>query len=100
MAIPITYNVRSVLQRWTSVIVAVLGIAGTVGVFVAMLAMANGFRATLVASGSPRNAIVRRAGADSEMVSVVSLDAAPSDRRRSAGSRATGEDPSCRARSW
>src|SRR5512136_3285547 len=36
--------------------------------------MANGFRATLVASGSPRNAIVRRAGADSEMVSAVSLD--------------------------
>jgi putative ABC transport system permease protein len=74
MAIPITYNVRSVLQRWTSVIVAVLGIAGTVGVFVAMLAMANGFRATLVASGSPSNAIVRRAGADSEMVSAVQLD--------------------------
>jgi putative ABC transport system permease protein len=74
MAIPLSYNVRSVVQRWTSVIVAVLGIAGTVGVFVAMLAMANGFRATLVASGSPRNAIVRRAGADSEMVSAVSLD--------------------------
>jgi putative ABC transport system permease protein len=74
MAIPLSYNVRSVTARWTSVIVAVLGIAGTVGVFVAMLAMANGFRATLVASGSPRNAIVRRAGADSEMVSAVSLD--------------------------
>jgi putative ABC transport system permease protein len=74
MAIPISYNVRSIVQRWKSVIVAVLGIAGTVGVFVAMLAMANGFRATLVASGSPRNAIVRRAGADSEMVSAVPLD--------------------------
>ncbi len=34
----------------------------------------SGFRATLVASGSPRNAIVRRAGADSEMVSAISLD--------------------------
>jgi putative ABC transport system permease protein len=74
MAIPLSYNVRSIVQRWKSVIVAVLGIAGTVGVFVAMLAMANGFRATLVASGSPRNAIVRRAGADSEMVSAVPLD--------------------------
>jgi putative ABC transport system permease protein len=74
MAIPFAYNVRSVLQRWTSAVVAVLGIAGTVGVFVAMLAMAHGFRATLVASGSPRNAIVRRAGADSEMVSAVTLD--------------------------
>ncbi len=74
MAIPLGYNVRSVGQRWTSAVVAVLGIAGTVGVFVAMLALANGFRATLVASGSPRNAIVQRAGADSEMVSAVTLD--------------------------
>ncbi len=74
MAVPLTYNLRSVLKRWTSAIVAVLGVAGTVGVFVAMLAMANGFRATLVSSGSLRNAIVRRAGADSEMVSAVSLD--------------------------
>ncbi len=74
MAIPLAYNVRSVIQRWTSAVVAVLGIAGTVGVFVAMLAMAHGFRATLVASGSPSNAIVRRAGADSEMVSAVTLD--------------------------
>jgi putative ABC transport system permease protein len=73
MAIPLAYNVRSVFKRWTSAIVAVLGVAGTVGVFVAMLAMANGFRATLVSSGSPDNAIVSRAGADTEMVSAVSL---------------------------
>ncbi len=74
MAIPIIYNVRSVRQRWPSAIVAVLGIAGTVGVFVAMLAMAKGFRATLIASGSPSNAIVMRAGASSEMYSAVALD--------------------------
>jgi len=74
MAIPLIYNVRSVRQRWTSAIVAVLGIAGTVGVFVAMLAMANGFRATLVASGGPDNAIVRRAGATSEMESALNLE--------------------------
>jgi len=36
MAIPVVYNVRSVKARWTSTIVAVVGIAGTVGVFVAM----------------------------------------------------------------
>jgi putative ABC transport system permease protein len=74
MAIPLVYNVRSVFQRWSSAIVAVLGVAGTVGVFVAMLALAQGFRATLVASGSPLNAIVRRAGADSEMVSAIALE--------------------------
>jgi putative ABC transport system permease protein len=74
MAIPTSYNVRSVIARWPTAVVAVLGIAGTVGVFVAMLSMARGFQATLVASGSPQNAIVLRAGADSEMSSGVMLD--------------------------
>ena len=74
MAIPLTYNLRSLRVRWTSTVVAVLGIAGTVGVFVAMLSLAQGFKATLVASGSARNAIVRRAGATSEMESVIGLD--------------------------
>jgi putative ABC transport system permease protein len=75
MAIPIVYNIRSVRARWTSAIVAVVGIAGTVGVFVAMLSLANGFRATLVSSGSPDNALILRAGATSEMTSGVGLDA-------------------------
>ena len=74
MAIPIVYNIRSVKARWTSTIVAVLGIAGTVGVFVAMLSLARGFKATLVASGSPDNALIVRAGATSEMTSGVALD--------------------------
>ncbi|MGB7150120.1 MAG: ABC transporter permease [Terriglobales bacterium] len=74
MAIPIVYNIRSVKARWTSSIVAVLGIAGTVGVFVAMLSLARGFRATLVSSGSPDNAIVMRAGATSEMMSGIKLE--------------------------
>jgi putative ABC transport system permease protein len=74
MAIPVIYNVRSVKARWTSAIVAVLGIAGTVGVFVAMLSLARGFKATLVASGSSDNAIIMRAGATSEMMSGVALE--------------------------
>jgi putative ABC transport system permease protein len=74
MAIPFIYNFRSVKARWTSSIVAVLGIAGTVGVFVAMLSLARGFRATLVASGSDDNAIVLRAGATSEMMSGIKLE--------------------------
>jgi len=74
MAIPVVYNFRSVKARWTSAIVAVLGIAGTVGVFVAMLSLARGFRATLVSSGSKDNALIVRAGATSEMTSGVSLD--------------------------
>jgi putative ABC transport system permease protein len=74
MAIPLVYNVRSVKARWTSTIVAVVGIAGTVGVFVAMLSLARGFKSTLVSSGSADNALITRAGATSEMTSGVSLD--------------------------
>lgn len=73
MAIPIVYNFRSVRARWTSTIVAVIGIAGTVGVFIAMLSLARGFRATLVASGSEDNALIVRGGATSEMTSGVPL---------------------------
>jgi putative ABC transport system permease protein len=54
--------------------VAVLGIAGTVGVFIAMLSLAKGFRATLVSSGSNDNALVLRAGSPSEMMGAVTLD--------------------------
>ncbi len=96
--IPVVYNLESLKARWRSAVVAVLGIAGTVAVFVAVLALARGFKATMVASGSRENAIVRRDGATSEMDSVVSRDDArviedaPGVRRRSDGSAlASGE---------
>jgi len=72
--VPISYNFRSIRARWTSTIVAILGIAGTVGVFVAMLSLARGFKATLVASGSPGNVLVLRAGSPSEMMGGITLD--------------------------
>src|SRR6202035_3106320 len=65
---------RHAHARRTSAIVAVLGIAGTVGVFVAMLSLARGFKATLVASGAADNAIIMRAGATSEMMSGIKLE--------------------------
>jgi putative ABC transport system permease protein len=74
VAIPLIYNLRSVRQRWTSSVVAVIGIAGTVGVFIAILAIASGFKSTLVSSGSPSNALIMRAGSNSEMVGAVNLD--------------------------
>ena len=73
-SVPVSYNFRSIRERWTSTIVAVIGIAGTVGVFIAMLSLARGFRATLVSSGSEDNALITRAGATSEMTSGVSID--------------------------
>jgi putative ABC transport system permease protein len=95
--VPISYNFRSIRERWTSTIVAVLGIAGTVGVFVAMLSLARGFKATLVASGSPGNALVMRAGSSSEMMGGITLESvkvvqdAPGVARDSSGPLVTQE---------
>ena len=75
MPLPLVYNIRSVRERWTSSLVAIVGIAGAVGVFVAMLALARGFQATLVSSGQPDNVIVEQAGADTEMTSALDLEA-------------------------
>ncbi len=74
MAIPVIYNLRSVKARWASSVVAVLGIAGTVGVFVAMMSLAKGFKATVMSSGATDNALVMRAGATSEINGAVTLD--------------------------
>jgi putative ABC transport system permease protein len=74
MAVPIVYNLRSMKVRWLTAVAAVLGIAGTVGVFVAMLALAHGFRATLVNSGSPANVLIRRVGSSAELDGSVALD--------------------------
>jgi putative ABC transport system permease protein len=96
-SVPVSYNFRSIRSRWTSTIVAVIGIAGTVGVFVAMLSLARGFKATLVASGSPGNVLVLRAGSPTEMMGGVTLDSvkvvqdAPGVARDSSGPLVTQE---------
>jgi len=97
MALPVVYNVESIRVRWKTTIVAITSIAGTVGVFIAMLALAKGFQATLITSGSPQNAMFRRAGATSEMDSAVTLDEirviedAPEVARDSAGALVSPE---------
>lgn len=68
------YNCRSMWARWPTLAIAVFGIASTTCVFIASLALENGFRTTLVASGSRQNILVRRAGATSENDSMIDLD--------------------------
>ena len=66
-----SYNLRSMIVRKATAAMTAGGIAMVVAVFVMTLAIAQGFRATLVASGSPGNAIVLRKGATAETVSAV-----------------------------
>lgn len=67
MRIPIIYNLRSLRQRPVSTLTTALGMALVVAVFIAMTALASGFRAALVSTGSTENVLVLRKGAQQEM---------------------------------
>jgi len=64
-------------QRWGASSVIVIGIAGVVGVLVAMLAMGEGFKATLDKTGDDSTAILLRAGSQAETNSVITRDQTP-----------------------
>lgn len=76
MKIPLAYNFRSMLGRPLSTALTALGIGLVVAVFIGMLALANGFAAALTRTGSDRNVLVLRKGADSEMSSTLERQAA------------------------
>jgi putative ABC transport system permease protein len=76
MAIPISYNIRNVIQRPLTTLATGSGIAMVVMILIGAFALASGFQAALVETGSPENAFIRRTGADSEISSGVSRDAA------------------------
>jgi putative ABC transport system permease protein len=64
-------------QRWGASMVIIIGIAGVVGVLVAMLAMGEGFKATLDKTGGEDSAIILRGGSQAETNSVITRDQVP-----------------------
>ncbi len=70
-------GIASLPQRWGASSVIVVGIAGVVGVLVAMLAMGEGFKATLNNTGNDSTAIVLRGGSQAETNSVITRDQLP-----------------------
>lgn len=64
-------------QRWGASAVIVVGIAGVVAVLVAMLAMGEGFKATLDKTGGTDSAIILRGGSQAETNSVIMRDQVP-----------------------
>lgn len=70
-------GIASLPQRWGASSVIVVGIAGVVGVLVAMLAMGQGFQATLDSTGDDTTAIVLRGGSQAEINSVITRDQVP-----------------------
>jgi len=74
MALPLSYNVRNVGQRWRVTLLAVGGIALVVAVFVVLIALSTGLRLALRDTGHPGNAIVVQRGSAQELTSGVGLD--------------------------
>ena len=84
-------NLRTVPSRLGPSMVIIVGIAGVVGVLVALLAMAEGFRATLSSTGRADRVLVLRGGANDELSSVIyrsqvpTIEQAPGIRKDEAG---------------
>ncbi len=70
-------GIATLPQRWGASSVIVVGIAGVVGVLVAMLAMGQGFQATLNSTGDDTTAIVLRGGSQAETNSVITRELVP-----------------------
>ena len=75
MAIPLSYNLRNILQRPVSTATTALGVAFTVAILIGAMALASGFQAALLETGSNDNLLVLRKGADSEISSGITRDA-------------------------
>jgi putative ABC transport system permease protein len=76
MFVPVKYNVRNLLVRRTSTLLTVFGIGVSVAVFVSVMALVEGIRATFVATGEPLNVLAIRNGAQSETGSLIEPSAA------------------------
>ena len=75
MAIPITYNLRNLIVRKTTTLMTALGIALTVAVLVAALALMDGLRAAFSGTGNQLQVLVLRKAATSELSSTVTREA-------------------------
>lgn len=71
-----TLSLRSVPERWGPSLVIIVGLAGVVAVFTALLAMAEGFQSTLKSTGRADIALVLRGGSSAELNSGLPRDQA------------------------
>jgi len=75
MAIPLKYNTGNLAARRASMLLTILGIGVINAVMLSMLALWHGVKTTTVASGSPKDLIVLRESAQTEMSSWVTREA-------------------------
>ncbi len=75
MFIPIKYNLRNLAVRRTATFLTAFGIAISVAVFVAVMALVDGMKRTFVDTGDPLNILALRRGAVSETGSIIDVSA-------------------------
>src|SRR5579872_130443 len=74
MAVPFSYNIRNLLVRKTTTLMTASGIALSVAILVASLALVDGLRAVFDNSANPLQLLVLRKGGNSELGSTVSTE--------------------------
>lgn len=75
MGVPVSYNIRNLVQRKGTTLMTALGIGLTVGVLVVAMALIQGLETVFGATGDPRQVLVLRKGVNAELTSTVSNDA-------------------------
>jgi putative ABC transport system permease protein len=71
MSVPIKYNLRNLRVRWRMTLATILGVALVVAVFVMVMALDRGLKATYVSTGDERNLLVLRKGSTAESSSQI-----------------------------
>lgn len=67
-------GLAGITARWRASLSTVVAVALVVGVLMAFLAMANGFRRTITAAADPTAVVILHAGARNELGSAITLD--------------------------
>jgi putative ABC transport system permease protein len=71
MAIPLSYNFRNLVVRKTTTLMTAAGIAMTVAVLLAVLALVAGLQSAFASTGDPLHVLVMRKGGNSELTSLL-----------------------------
>ena len=72
MGVPVSYNLRNLVERKGTTLMTAIGIGLTVAVLITSVAMTQGMKAVFAGSGNPLQVLVLRKGVDSELSSTLS----------------------------
>src|SRR5438045_2891787 len=72
MGVPLTYNLRNLVERKGTTLMTAIGIGLTVAVLITSVAMTQGMKAVFAGSGNPLHVLVLRKGVDTELSSTLS----------------------------